>query len=251
MTLEGKSILITGGTSGIGRATALAFGRIGAKVAICGRNTAKGEETIALIRQLGGDAIFIKADVCNSSDVEALIEAVLRAWGSIDCAFNNAGIAGTESSTIDCTEEAWDQVISVNLKGVWLCMKWEIREMLRQGQGAIVNMSSAFGVVGREGLSPYVASKHGVLGLTKVAALEYAKRGIRINAVCPGGVYTEMQAGLLKGHFQKEVEVVARYPLGRLAAPEEIAEGVIWLCSDSASFLVGQALIIDGGLTIQ
>jgi len=248
--LEGKIVLVTGGTSGIGRAAALAFAKEGAKVVVSGRHRDTGEETISIIERAGGEALFIEADVSKATEVEWLINSTLKKYGSVHCAFNNAGVEGTKNSIIDCTEEDWDQVININLKGVFLCMKFEIPPMLKQGGGTIVNMSSAYGLVATQGLAPYIASKHGVVGLTKAAALEYAKGGIRINALCPGGVYTEMQRRLGNDDKRKE-EISRRYPLGRLGNPEEIAQAVIWLCSDAASFVIGHTFVVDGGFVIQ
>jgi NAD(P)-dependent dehydrogenase (short-subunit alcohol dehydrogenase family) len=245
---EGKVALVTGGSSGIGRATALAFAREGAKVAVVDINAQGGEETVQLIKKAGGNATFVKCDVSKAADVEAMIKKTVDTYGRLDCAFNNAGV-GVKKSTVDCTEEEWDLSINVLLKGVWLCMKYEIPVMLKQGSGAIVNTSSAGGLIGSPGHSPYTAAKHGVIGLTKVAALDCASAGIRVNAVCPGGVRTPMLEPLLVN--PEYVDSFLRiHPMGRIGNPEEIAEAVLWLCSDAASFVTGVALPVDGGVVI-
>lgn len=249
--VQGKVALVTGGASGIGRATALAFAREGAKVLVSDVVVAGGEETVVLIKAAGGEAQFVKADVAKPAEVDALVAKVVAAHGRLDCAFNNAGIEGAMTSTVDCTEENWDRTIAVNLKGVWLCMKAEIAQMLKQGGGAIVNTASVAGLVGFAGLPAYVASKHGVVGLTKTAALEYAKSGIRINAVCPGGIQTPMLERLFQSQPQTSEAIAAMEPVGRLGTPEEIAEAVVWLCSDAASFVTGLPMAIDGGLVAQ
>jgi NAD(P)-dependent dehydrogenase (short-subunit alcohol dehydrogenase family) len=249
--LQGKAALVTGGASGIGRAAALAFAREGAKVVVSDVVVAGGEETVALIKAAGGEAFFVKADVAKPAEVEALIASVVAAYGRLDCALNNAGIEGVMASTVDCTEENWDRIIAVNLKGVWLCMKAEIAQMLKQGGGAIVNTASVAGLVGFAGLPAYVASKHGVVGLTKTAALEYAKSGIRINAVCPGVIQTPMLERLFQSNPQAGETIAALEPVGRLGKPEEIAEAAVWLCSDAASFVTGLPMAVDGGLIAQ
>jgi NAD(P)-dependent dehydrogenase (short-subunit alcohol dehydrogenase family) len=249
--VQGKVALVTGGASGIGRATALAFAREGAKVVVSDVVVAGGEETVALIKAAGGEAQFMKADVAKPAEVDALIAQVVAAYGRLDCAFNNAGIEGSMTSTLDCSEENFDRTIAINLKGVWLCMKAEIAQMLKQGGGAIVNTASVAGLVGFAGLPAYVASKHGVVGLTKTAALEYAKSGIRINAVCPGGIQTPMLERLFQSQPQAGEAIAAMEPVGRLGKPEEIAEAAVWLCSDAASFVTGLPMAVDGGLIAQ
>jgi NAD(P)-dependent dehydrogenase (short-subunit alcohol dehydrogenase family) len=249
--VQGKVALVTGGASGIGRATALAFAREGAKVVVSDVVVAGGEETVALITAAGGEAQFMKADVAKPAEVDALIAQVVAAYGRLDCAFNNAGIEGSMTSTLDCSEENFDRTIAINLKGVWLCMKAEIAQMLKQGGGAIVNTASVAGLVGFAGLPAYVASKHGVVGLTKTAALEYAKSGIRINAVCPGGIQTPMLERLFQSQPQAGEAIAAMEPVGRLGKPEEIAEATVWLCSDAASFVTGLPMAVDGGLIAQ
>ncbi|GIX49235.1 MAG: short chain dehydrogenase [Candidatus Tectimicrobiota bacterium] len=250
--LAGKVVLVTGAASGIGRATALACAREGARVVVADTAAAGGEETVARIRQAGGEARFVRADVTRAAEVEALVAEAVAAYGRLDCAHNNAGIEGPLAPTAEYPEEAWDRVLAVNLKGVWLCMKYEIAQMLRQGGGAIVNTASLAGLVGARRLAAYVASKHGVVGLTRAAALEYAKAGIRVNAVCPGIIRTAMvQRMFLERNPQAEERLAASEPMGRLGTPEEVAEAVVWLCSDAASFVTGHALSVDGGLAAQ
>jgi NAD(P)-dependent dehydrogenase (short-subunit alcohol dehydrogenase family) len=249
--LQGKAALVTGGASGIGRAAALAFAREGAKVVVSDVVVAGGEETVTLIKAAGGEALFVKADVAKPAEVEAVIASVVAAYGRLDCAVNNAGIEGVMASTVDCTEENWDRIIAVNLKGVWLCMKAEIAQMLKQGGGVIVNIASVAGLVGFSGLPAYVASKHGVVGLTKTAALEYAKSGIRINAVCPGVIQTPMLERLFQSNPQAGEASAALEPVGRLGQPGEIAEAAVWLCSDAASFVTGLPMAVDGGFIAQ
>jgi len=247
MELEGKVALVTGGTSGIGRETALLFTKAGAKVVVAGRRELEGKETVDLIRAAGGDGLFVKTDVSQGSEVAALIQKAVERFGSLDIAFNNAGIEGAWVPIIRQSEEDWDRTINVNLKGVWLCLKYEIRQMLKQGGGgAIVNMASVTGLIGSVGAGAYSASKHGVIGLTKTAALENAKSGIRINAVCPGVIETPMSERLF-GAPAIHKSVVGLHPVGRLGRPVEIAEAVVWMCSDRASFMTGQSLVLDGG----
>jgi NAD(P)-dependent dehydrogenase (short-subunit alcohol dehydrogenase family) len=247
MELEGKVALVTGGTSGIGRETALLFTKAGAKVVVAGRREPEGKETVDLIRAAGGDGLFVKTDVSQGSEVAALIQKAVEKFGSLDIAFNNAGIEGAWVPIIRQSEEDWDRTINVNLKGVWFCLKYEIRQMLKQGGGgAIVNMASVTGLIGSVGAGAYSASKHGVIGLTKTAALENAKSGIRINAVCPGVIETPMSERLF-GAPAIHKSVVGLHPVGRLGRPVEIAEAVVWMCSDRASFMTGQSLVLDGG----
>ncbi|MFZ0308114.1 MAG: SDR family oxidoreductase [Candidatus Sulfotelmatobacter sp.] len=247
MELEGKVALVTGGTSGIGRETALLFTKAGAKVVVAGRRELEGNETVDLIRAAGGDGLFVKTDVSQGSEVAALIQKAAEKFGSLDIAFNNAGIEGAWVPIIRQSEEDWDRTINVNLKGVWFCLKYEIRQMLKQGGGgAIVNMASVTGLIGSVGAGAYSASKHGVIGLTKTAALENAKSGIRINAVCPGVIETPMSERLF-GAPAIHKSVVGLHPVGRLGKPAEIAEAVVWMCSDRASFMTGQSLVLDGG----
>jgi NAD(P)-dependent dehydrogenase (short-subunit alcohol dehydrogenase family) len=245
--LEGKVALVTGGTSGIGRDTAVLFAKAGAKVVVAGRREPEGNETIELIRTAGGDGLFVKADISKSSDVDALIQKAAERFGRLDIAFNNAGIEGVWVPIVRQSEADWDRTIAINLKGVWLSLKYEIRQMLRQGGGgAIVNMASITGLIGSAGAAAYSASKHGVIGLTKTAALENAKSGIRINAVCPGVIETAMGERLF-GAPAVHKYVLGCHPIGRFGRPAEIAEAVLWMCSDRASFMTGQSLVLDGG----
>ena len=248
---EGKVALVTGAGSGIGRASAMAFAQAGAKVVVADIVVAGGEETVQMIQQAGGEAIFVEADVSQASAVEAMVNKAVATYGRLDYAHNNAGIEGAMSSTVDCTEETWDRTIAINLKGVWLCMKYEIPQMLKQGGGAIVNTASIAGLVGSPGLPAYVASKHGVNGLTKAAALEYAKEGIRVNAVCPGAIRTPMIARVVEENPEMGQIIESMHPIGRAGEPEEVAQTVVWLCSDAASFVTGLPMAVDGGVVAQ
>jgi NAD(P)-dependent dehydrogenase (short-subunit alcohol dehydrogenase family) len=245
--MKGKVALVTGAASGIGRATALAFARAGARVVVADLDGRHGEETVALIRAERGEASFVGVDVSSSAQVERMVAQTFDAWGRLDVAFNNAGIEGTMASTAELSESEWDRVIAVNLKGIWLCMRHEIPRMLAGGGGAIVNCSSVAGLIGFAGEAAYVASKHGIVGLTKTAALEYARSGIRINAVCPGVIDTPMIERATAGKPELAGQLVAGQPIGRLGRPEEIAAAVLWLASDAASFVTGAALPVDGG----
>jgi NAD(P)-dependent dehydrogenase (short-subunit alcohol dehydrogenase family) len=247
----GKVAVVTGGGSGIGRATSVAFAREGAKVVVADVAVTGGEETVQMIKAAGGEALFVKTDVAKDSEVAALVKKTVDTYGRLDCAFNNAGIGGAVALTADASEENWDRIIAINLKAVWLCLKHEIAQMLKQGGGAIVNTASIAGLVGFQGVSAYVASKHGVNGLTKTAALEYAKQGIRVNSVCPGVIHTPLIEPVMKGNPQMMEAMVAMEPVGRLGKPEEIAESVVWLCSDAASFVTGLPMVVDGGATAQ
>ncbi len=246
--VEGKVALVTGGGSGIGKATALAFAKDGARVAVADVDIVSGEKTADLVTEAGGEAIYLNADVTNSDQVKSMIDKTVATYGRLDCACNNAGIAGIQARIADSTEENWDRTMLVNLKSVWLCMKYEILQMLKQGGGVIVNTSSVAGLVGMNGWSAYVASKHGVLGLTKSAALEYAKANIRINAVCPSIISTPMAKSFTGGDPRVEAHILAQQPLGRMGTPEEVAGAVVWLCSEAASFVTGHGLAVDGGL---
>jgi NAD(P)-dependent dehydrogenase (short-subunit alcohol dehydrogenase family) len=245
--LEGKVGLVTGGTSGIGRETAVLFAKAGAKVVVAGRREPEGQETIQLIHAAGGQGLFVKADVSKASEVDALIQKAVEHFGRLDVAFNNAGIEGPWVPIARQSEEDFDRTININLKGVWLCLKYEIRQMIRQGTGgAIVNTASVYGLISSAGAAAYTASKCGVIGLTKAAALENARSGIRVNAVCPAAVETPM-ADRLFGAPRIHQSVVNRHPIGRFGRPQEIAEAVVWMCSDRASFMTGESLVLDGG----
>ncbi|MFC2953474.1 SDR family NAD(P)-dependent oxidoreductase [Marinicaulis aureus] len=247
MRYDGKSVLITGAATGIGRATALAFAREGAKVMIGDYNDA-AEDTVDAIKAEGGTAAFTPCDVSKRDDVDALVAAAVKQHGGLDAAFNNAGVFPPEQMFADFDEEAFDRTIAINLKGVFLCMKVQLPVMVKQGKGAIVNTSSVGGVIANPGMAPYIASKHGVLGLTRTAAIEYVKLGVRINAICPGFVRTPMT----EPWFQREGFLEAflpTSPIGRPANPEEMSGTVLHLCSDEASFTNGAVIIVDGGQT--
>ena len=252
-TLDGKVALVTGGGSGIGRAASLAYSREGARVALVDVNVEGGEETVQLIKEAGGDAILVHADVSESSGTLDMVAQTVGRFGRLDCAFNNAGVGGgrDRNLTADYTEEDWDRVIGINLKGVWLSMKAEIPRMLAQGGGAIVNTASIMGLIAAPGAVAYMAAKHGVVGLTKAAALEYAGDNIRVNAVCPGYIDTPLLRPVLTAHEGFEERIVSRHPVGRLGQPQEIAEAVIWLSSEAASFVTGHSMAVDGGYVAQ
>ena len=247
--LDGKSVLITGGGGGIGRATALACAREGARVAVADVSAEAASETVAQVNGAGGQAISFSGEVTRDADVRTMIESVIGAYGRLDCAFNNAGIAGWQveaagKKTAEWSEEAFDRMIAVNLKGVWLCLRAEINQMLTQGGGAIVNTASIAGLAGLPNAAAYVAAKHGVIGLTKTAALEYGEAKIRVNAVCPGYIKTPMTAGMTP---ERGAAVLAQTPMKRLGEADEIAEMVVWLCSARASYVSGAAYNVDGG----
>jgi NAD(P)-dependent dehydrogenase (short-subunit alcohol dehydrogenase family) len=253
--VSGRTALVTGAAAGIGRATALRFAAEGAQVVVSDIEEKGGEETVSMIRTNGGDARFVQADVSKASDVAALISATVAAYGKLDCACNNAGIEGAVAPFVDQTEENFDRTIAVNLKGTFLCLKAEIAQMLTHGSGAIVNLSSVAGLIGFPGLSSYVASKHGVNGLTKNAALEYAKQGIRVNSVCPAGIDTRMLDSLAEqatgGTMTSRQMMDGLHPMGRIGTPDEVAELIVWLCSDKASFMTGAHVPVDGGFVAQ
>lgn len=251
--LEDKVAVVTGGSSGIGRSCALAYARDGAKVVVADISIEGGEETAHQISEADGEAIFVKCDVSRSSDVESLVREATRAYGRLDCACNNAGIEGVSAMTGDYPEEDWNRLIGVNLTGVWLCTKHEILQMQKQpGGGSIVNMASILGLVGFANAPAYVAAKHGVIGLTKTAAIEYATRGIRVNAVCPAFIYTSMleRSGMTEGSELYRT-ISNLHAVKRMGQPEEVAEAVIWLSSDAASFVTGHAMLVDGGYVAQ
>jgi len=250
---KSKVALVTGGNSGIGRATALAFSREGAKVVLAARRIPESEETVTMIRKQGGEAHFVPTDVSKAAEAKAMVAACITEYGRLDYAVNNAGIIGTpEIQAAEYEEAVWDEVVDINLKGVWLCMKYEIPEMLKYGKGAIVNMSSVAGLKGgpaRLGVA-YYASKHGVIGLTKATANEYATQGLRINAVCPGVIKTPRVEPMLSQNKNKTAQMTALHPMGRLGRPEEVATATLWLCSEGASFITGHAHVVDGGMLI-
>jgi NAD(P)-dependent dehydrogenase (short-subunit alcohol dehydrogenase family) len=249
MSFAGKVVLVTGAAAGIGRATALAFGRAGACVVVADTSVDGGHATAAMIVEAGGKALYVKADVSRAADVEALVEKTVNYYGRIDCAVNNAGIEEGSQGVTDGDEAQFDRIMSVNLKGVWLCMKYELRKMAKQGSGAIVNVASTGALVAVPARALYAASKHAVVGLTKSAAVEYAKSGIRVNSLCPGAVKTPMLARVLEREPQTEKKLKAAHPMGRFAEASEIANAILWLCSDQSSFVTGHQLAIDGGLT--
>lgn len=248
--LKNKVALVTGGSSGIGRASAIALAKTGATVVIADIDTSGGEKTVQKIKGLCGEAKFVKANVSKATDVEQLIQQIVKTYRRLDCALNNVGIEGEKAKTADCSEENWDNVIQTNLKSIWLCMKYEINQMRKQHKGVIVNTSSVYGMVGCErGMPAYVASKHGIIGLTKTAALEYAGLGIRVNAICPGAINTPFRQRLVGNDCKEELNSCPRYPIGRIGKAEEVAGAVVWLCSDEATYVTGSLIVIDGGLT--
>ena len=246
-SLDGQVALVTGGSSGIGRATALTFAREGARIGVADLDEEGGHETVRMIENDGGEALFVRTDVATAADAEAMVSRTVGAYGRLDCAFNNAGVEGGVGTLMhEYPEDLWDTTIGINLKGVWLGMKYEIIQMLEQGGGAIVNTSSGAGLRGGAPAG-YVASKHGVVGLTRTAALEYALKGIRVNAVCPGSIMTPMAEQVIARVPQAEERVLAGTPAGRHGTAEEVAEAVVWLCSEAASFVTGHAMSVDGG----
>ena len=249
--LDGKVALITGAASGIGRATAKIFAREGARLVLVDVAEKGGQETLQMIQELDGKAIFRHADVSKSADVNAAVVEAVTAYGRLDCAFNNAGIGGPGRLTHEYGEDEWNRVISINLTGVWLCMKAEIAQMLKQSSGVIVNTASIMGLTGAIRVPAYTAAKHGVVGLTRAAALEYGRHGIRINAVCPAPIYTP----LLMSGLAKRPDIEQRYirsePMKRLGQPDEVGEAVAWLCSDRASYVTGLPMPVDGGYMAQ
>ena len=251
-SFTGKVAFVTGAASGIGREAALAFAREGAKVVVADISEQGNQETVHLIEDQGGQAIALRCDVTRSGDVKAALDKTIEVFGRLDFAFNNAGIEPRNPApTAEYEEEEWNRIIDINLRGVFLCMKHEIPLILKQGGGAIVNTSSGAGIIGIKGSPAYTAAKHGVIGLTKAAALDYAAQNIHINAVCPGYIDTPMMGRFTGGTDEGRAQVIAQEPIGRMGKPEEIAAAVVWLCSDAAAFMVGHAMVIDGGQTVQ
>ncbi|MBW4483746.1 MAG: SDR family oxidoreductase [Tildeniella torsiva UHER 1998/13D] len=247
----GKVAFVTGAASGIGRATALAFAREGANVGVADVSEPGNQATARMIEELGGRAIAVQCDVTRTEDVKAALDKTVEAFGRLDLAFNNAGIEPKKAApTAEYDEEEWNRIIDIDLRGVFLCMKHEIPLILKQG-GAIVNTSSGAGIIGIKGSPAYTAAKHGVIGLTKAAALDYAAQNIRVNAVCPGYIDTPMMGRFTGDTDEGRAKVISEEPVGRMGKPEEIAAAVIWLCSDAAAFMIGHAMVIDGGQTVQ
>jgi NAD(P)-dependent dehydrogenase (short-subunit alcohol dehydrogenase family) len=251
MILQDKVALVTGGTSGIGRATAIAYAQHQAKVVVVGRRIDEGKETVRLIKEAGGEAIFVQADVTKEADVEAMVDKAVGVFGRLDIAFNNAGTVGENPSLIEQTEAEYDRIMNANVKGVWLSMKYEIAQMLKQGSGSIVNTASGAGVVGVPSQTLYTASKHAVVGLTKAAALQYAKAGIRINVVAPAVIETDMFEAVTGGQDEAKAYLASLHPIGRIGTPLEVANAVLFLSSDLASFITGETLMVDGGYVAQ
>lgn len=250
--MEGKVAIVTGGGSGIGLETAIAFARKGTSVVVADVDEASGRNTVQTIEESGGEALFVKTDVSNAEQVQALVDKTIEQFGRLDYAVNNAGIGGESVPTAEISDEGWQRVIDINLTGVWLCMKREITAMLENGGGAIVNVASILGKVGFATAAAYVSAKHGVVGLTKTAAVEYATQGIRVNVVCPGFIYTPMleNAGMAEG-TEMHQQIASMHPMQRMGTSEEVANMIVWACSDEASFVTGSSLMVDGGYTAQ
>jgi len=248
-TMTGKVVLVTGGSSGIGRATCVRFAQEGAAVVLAARRVAEGEQTVQLVREAGGEALFVRTDVAQPADVQALVTTCLARYGRLDYACNNAGIEGAIVPLVEYSEAQWDTIMGINLKGTWLCMKAEIPPMREQGGGAIVNVASVAGLIGFPGLGPYVATKHGMIGLTKTAAMEHAQDHIRVNVLCPGLRDTAM-AHRFTGGPQTDIEqfIMSLKPMRRRGTSAEVAETIVWLCSDAASYVTGHSMVVDGGL---
>ena len=246
-----KVAIITGGSSGIGRTAALIFARDGAKVVVAARRIKEGEETVTMIKEAGGEAIFVQTDISIVSQIKDLVSKTMATYGRLDYACNIAGVPGVPAPLVEKTEAHWDQIININLKGTWACMKYQILAMLEHGGGAIVNMSSFLGLRAFDvGLSIYIASKHGIIGLTKAAAVEYAPKNIRVNVICPAYIETPM-TGFLETDPNFKALVVSQHPIGRIGTSEEVANAAAWLCSNEASFITGHTMLVDGGYTAQ
>ena len=246
--VKDKVALITGGSSGIGRAAARLFAKEGAKVVIADIDVEGGEQTLRLVQDDGGEAQFVRTDISNRSDISNLIDQIVATFGRLDCAYNNAGIMGEMSTVVDLSEESWAQIMDTNLRGTWLCMKYQISQMLKQGFGTIVNTTASVGMRGAgPHRSAYATSKAGIVSLSKSAALEYAEYGLRINVICPSHTRTPMLEQLFEMRPDLEADFIVQAPMGRIAVPEEVAEGALWLCSDASSFVTGHVLAIDGG----
>lgn len=249
LSFKNKVVIVTGSSSGIGRATAIAFAKRGAKVALVDWNT--DVDTEKTIKTNGGEAIFIKCDISKEDQVQQMVQQTVAHFGRLDAAFNNAGVEGDVAIATECSNDNWERVLGVNLTGTWYCMKHQIPEMIKSGGGAIVNTASIAGILGSPNVPAYVTSKHGIVGLTRNAALDYAKQNVRINAVCPGPTHTSMIDRFLEVDASFLPLMEAATPIGRLGKPEEIAEAVVFLCSEGASFIIGQAIAVDGGWSIQ
>ncbi len=250
-TFSGKVAVVTGGTSGIGKAAVIALAQAGAKVVVAGRRQVEGEETIRLLQASSGEGFFVATDVSKEADVQTLIEKTMAHYGRLDIAFNNAGVDQETTPLPEQTEATYDRIMDINVKGVWLSLKHEIPAMLKNGGGAIVNTTSGLGLVGAVGVPIYVASKHAVEGLTKSVALEYAKQGIRVNAVSPGLIQTEMFDRTVQTNTELMEYFKTTLPMGRIGTPQEVVNAVLWLCSDASSFVTGHSLTVDGGYIAQ
>src|SRR5213596_2427377 len=250
LSFQNKVAFVTGGANGIGRATALAFAREGANVVVADVSEEGNQETSRMIEELGGRTLAVRCDVSRAEDVKAALDKAVEVFGRLDFAFNNAGVEQPITAAAEVTEEEWNRIIRINLSGVFLCMKHEIPLMLKQGGGAIVNTSSGAGIIGIKGSPAYTAAKHGVIGLTRAAALDYAGQNIRVNAICPGYIATPMMDRFTGGTPEGRAKVISEEPIGRMGRPEEIANAALWLCSDAAAFVVGHALVVDGGQTV-
>jgi NAD(P)-dependent dehydrogenase (short-subunit alcohol dehydrogenase family) len=250
LDFTGKVALVTGAASGMGLATAQAFAEAGAAVVLADFREDVVKSEAQKLSATGHKVIAIHCDVSDEMQVEHMVHKAVSEFGRLDVAFNNAGVMARVASTVDSTREDWDRVIGINLRGVWSCMKYELQQMERQGCGAIVNNASVGALTGNPGIGSYIASKHGVVGLTRTAALEYIKHGIRVNAINPGLIDTQVARDVVSGDEQAYAEIAKHVPIGRAGTPEEIASAVLWLCSPGASYVVGHALTIDGGMTV-